>query len=339
MFKSKIDFNSFDKRNTRVKDLKYIAVKGLVKKGAKKLEDKIGERTFFHLILDYYVGPDGKSLGHFLDFGINKILRRHFIQVEMKSGKLEKSMSTTPKKACAGAVYIKELKGTKVIYFEPIDASKIPKGQWPKILKDLKPFLNGLKAFVVLKGEVIGAEKENKDKSTPTEPSTEPTAVDGTPTDVDSKLLATKIKELVLGITGILKEKLPKEIVPKIKAKNVSKEDADIANDLFSKLDELKKVYESAGSDIQQKIKTHYDSIMSQVPKLKKVKTAIDKLLSILEKPNDLEEIKQLKELLATVIKEKAGIWANFNETKDEILTASSQAIEGGDQLIKALYN
>ncbi|MFT5645832.1 MAG: hypothetical protein ACI976_000506 [Aureispira sp.] len=346
MFKSKTDFNAFDKNNEKVDNTKITKVKGFSKAGTKKLMGKIGERTSYHLILEYFVDDKGKVEGHFLDLGENKKLRKHFDQVEMKSGKLDKSMSETPKKACAGEVYIEEIKGSKVVHFQPSESSKVPKAQWPKVLKTLKPFLNGLKAVVVLGGIVIGAEVEDEDEDESTSP--ESATEDNTQqTDVDSTSVILTIKELVLGITGILKEELPKAIVPNIKAKKVSQQDADITNDLFSKLNKLTDMYDTAGSDIQQKIQKHYDSILNQVPKLEKIRTALNNLLAVseenkdssTEEPKDTEEVKQLKELLAYATKETDAIWENFNKTRREISKAVSQVIEGGDQLLKALFN
>jgi hypothetical protein len=342
MFKSKTDFNAFDKNNTKVADAKLAKVKGFSKAGTKKLMGKIGERTLYHLVLDYFVDDKGKVEGHFLDLGENKKLRKHFEQVEMKSGKLDKSMSETPKKACAGEIYIEEINGSKVAHFQPAETSKLTKAQWPKVLKTLKPFLNGLKAVVVLGGIVIGAE-EDKDEDDSTESVTE----SSTQTDVDSTSIAAKIKELVLGITGVLKEELPKVIIPNIKAKKVSAQDTEIANDLFSKLGELKEVYETAGSNIQQKIGKHYDSIMNQVPKLEKIRTALDNLSiasgensdASKEEPKDTAEVKRLKELLAYIAKEKSSIWANLNKVESEISEATSVAIKGGHELLKALFN
>ena len=344
MFKSKTDFNAFDKNNTKVDNPILTKVKGFSKAGTKKLMGKIGERTFYHLILDYFVDDKGKVEGHFLDIGENKKLRKHFEQVEMKSGKLDKSMSETPKKASAGEIYIQEIKGSKVVHFEPNEASKIPKAQWPKALKTLKPFLNGLKAVVVLAGVVIGAEEEEEEAKEDKDDPIESTTEDSPQTDVDSTSVAAKIKELVLGITGILKNELPKTIIPNIKAKKVSSQDAEITNDLFSQLDELKEVYETAGSDIQQKIGKHYDSIMNQIPKLEKVRSAINSLSGVYaaaskEEAGDSEEVKQLKKLLAYTIRERDAIWERFNKTKREIGKASSQAIKGGKQLLKALFN
>ena len=346
MFKSKTDFNAFDKKNVKVDNPKITKVKGSSKAGTKKLMGKEGERTPYHLILEYFVDDKGKVEGHFLDFGENKKLRKHFEQVEMKSGKLDKSMSETPKKACAGNVYVEEVKGNKVVHFEPVEGSKVPKAQWPKILKTLKPFLNGLKAVVVIAGVVIGAAEEDGDEGDTTDATTDATTADGTETDTDSTSVTAKIKELVLGITGVLKEELPKTIVPNVKAKTVSQKDADVLGRLFGNLEELKTVYENAGSDIQQKIEKHYDSIMNQVPKLEKIQTALNNLLGVSEEtkeavtkePEDTEEVKRLKDLLAYVTEKTDEIWASFNKFQDEISNATSEALKGGDELLKALF-
>jgi len=340
MFKSKTDFNAFDKNNVKVDNPKITKVKGFSKAGTKKLMGKMGERTPFHLILEYFVDDKGKVEGHFLDLGENKKLRKHFEQVEMKSGKLDKSMSETPKKACAGDVYIQEIKGNKVVHFEPAESSKVPKAQWPKVLKTLKPFLNGLKAVVVIAGVVIGAEEEEHESD-----ATDAATADGAETDTNSTSVTASIKQLVVGITGILKEELPKVIVPNVKAKNVSQKDANLMGTLFGDLEELKTVYENAGSDIQQKIGKHYDSIMNQVPKLEKIQSALNNLLGVAgeedsaKEPEDTEEVKRLKDLLTYVTEKTDAIWASFNEIQDEISNATSEAIKGGDELIKALFN
>ncbi|WMX14450.1 hypothetical protein [Aureispira sp. CCB-E] len=176
---------------------------------------------------------------------------------------------------------------------------------------------------------------------------TDGTTVEDTPTSTpDDKTAPAQIKELILGVTGILKEALPKVIIPNIKAKKVSSKDADTINDLFSKLEDLKAVYEKAGSEIQQKIDKHYNSILNQIPKLTKIKTAIDSLLGLIEAQEDVkteqgdtEEVKRLKELLDYAMKETESIWKNFNKTKDEISNATSQIIKGGDELLNALFN
>ncbi|BDS15086.1 hypothetical protein [Aureispira anguillae] len=334
MFKSKTDFNAFDKNNSKVKNLEAAKTKALTKSGTKKLINKLGEKTSYHLVLDYFVDDKGKTLGHFLDLGENKKLSKHFEQVEMKAGKLDKSMSESPKKACAGFAYIELVKGKKVVHIEPNANSKIPKGKWAKILKDLKPLFGGLKAVVVLAGELIEADPQEEGEDVVAN-AEEPTKTEKPATD--------QIKELIVGISGILKEQLPKVVLPNVKSKNVSQEDLDITSDLFDKIEDFKAVYEEATAEIQQKIAKHYNSILNQVPKLEKIQLAVENLLGIsdnevTEEAPDTAEVKALKELLAYVNSEMDSIEKNFTKAKDEITNAASEIIAGGEELLKALF-
>lgn len=336
MFKSKTDFNAFDKNNSKVKNLEVTKVKNLVKAGTKKLINKLGEKTNFHLILDYFVDEKGKAQGHFFDFGENKKLAKHFEQVEMKPGKLDKSMSETPKKACAGYAYIEDIGGKNVIHIEPSENSKVPKGQWPKILKSLKPFFGGLKAVVVLEGEVVNSDldQEEGDASAPEEEA------------VASKPVAEQIKALVVDISGILKEQLPKVVLPNVKAKQVSQEDLDITGSLFEKIELFKEVYEGAATGIQQKISKHYTMIMNQVPKLEKIQLAVENLLGISDNgveettpdTEDTAEVKALKALLAYANAEMGSIEQNFTKVSNDISNTASEIIEGGEALLEALF-
>ncbi len=175
MFKSKIDFNAFDKNNDKVADLELNKVKGLAKASVKKLKAQVGEHAKFHLVLDYFKDDKEKPQGHFLCFGVNKKMDKHFEQVEMKSGKLDKSMSANQKEASMGEAYVKEEAGKPILCFDPAPASKIPGGKWPKILKALKPFLNGMKAVVVIGGQEMG---EEEDAGETTEETTEENTTD-----------------------------------------------------------------------------------------------------------------------------------------------------------------
>lgn len=154
------------------------------------------------------------------------------------------------------------------------------------------------------------------------------------------------IKALIIGITGVLKEELPKVIVPNIKAKKVSQTDADVTNELLDNLSKLETAYKEASTEVQQKIEKHYLAIMGQVPKLQKIKDAIDNLIGIESmedllkaNDNDAEEVKRLKELLDYVLKETASIWKNFDQAEQEISNSSSEVIKGGEDLLNALFN
>jgi hypothetical protein len=149
-FKSKTPLNAFDKNNTSAKNLEFNSLKSITKGGVKKLAAAEEAETPFYLILDYFKDNKDKPLAHFLDFGINVKLEKHFEQVEMKPGKLDKSMSGSAKEAASGIAYVKKVNGTDTLHFQPAEQCKIPSSKWLKIIKALKPYLAGFPAIVVL---------------------------------------------------------------------------------------------------------------------------------------------------------------------------------------------
>lgn len=149
-FKNKTDFNTFDQNNTSVKNLEFNSLKTRTKGGVKKLATAKEEKTPFYLILDYFKDDKGKSLAHFLDFGINVKLVKHFEQIEMKPGKLDKSMSGSAKEAATGMAYVKNINGANILHLEPAKQCKIPNGKWAVIIKALKPYLAGVPTIAVL---------------------------------------------------------------------------------------------------------------------------------------------------------------------------------------------
>lgn len=161
--KSKLKFESFDQNNKKVPNPQLAQQKNLAKAGIKKIVNKDGLVTNFHLILNYFKDEAGKTLGHLLDVGENKKLSKHFEQVEMKSGKLDKSMSASQKEAATGTIYVKTVNDKAIVHVEPHESCKIPGGKWAKILKELKPQFAGMKAVVVLEGMILSDESETEE--------------------------------------------------------------------------------------------------------------------------------------------------------------------------------
>lgn len=265
MFKSKTDFNAFDKHNEKVANVEPKKMKGLSKNAVKKLLGAPTERTSFFLILNYFQDPAGKPAGHFLDFGTNKKLAKHFEQVEMKSGKLDKSMSASQKEASMGEVYAKEENGKKLLYFEPDAASKIPSGKWPKILKELKPLINSMKAVVVLEGQIIGEGEEE----TPT--NTEDTAT----STLEEGIGLEELKGLFRPISKMLKETLPKEIVPRVKAKTVTAQDDQAVDELQAQVQAFLEAYEQGQEDAKTALAKVKATLEGQLPKIEQIAAAI----------------------------------------------------------------
>lgn len=332
MFKSKTDFNAFDKNNDKVKNLEMTKVKALSKSASKKLQGKPENKTPFHLILHYFKDEKDKVLGHFIDFGENKKLAKHFQQIEMKSGKLDKSMSASPKEAATGLAYVKEENGKKMICFEPDPNSKIPKAKWPKILKGLKSFLGGLKGVLVLDGTIIS--EEEKTEETSDETTEEETSRGTSSSETDT----SGIKKLLDVVSKALKETLPKDIIPKIKNKTVQAEDGGIVEDILDHIQEFVTAFDEAAQPVKEKLQGVYDTIQKQAPQVEKIREAIEKLLASSNgSPASQEDTSVIDELLRLA---KEGI-GEFDKRYDQLqknLEEESQApMPGGEALLNEL--
>lgn len=324
MFKSKIDFNAFDTNNEKVDNLEQTKVKGLSKASVKKLAAKPGESTPFHLVLDYFKDNKDKPQGHFLCFGVNKKMDKHFQQVEMKSGKLDKSMSASQKEASMGNAYVKVDGGKKMLCLEPDANSKIPGGKWAKILKALKPYLSGLKAVISIGGELIGDEEEDTTGETAPETTGEETDTTGETAPegesrrykqlskafdtIKGKLAEWKAesdsKKKINSVKGLLKkiEKLISHIDDFTGKENSSDSDKAAATEMKSKLDGYKGSLAQMDATIDKKkgeatVKGMDDLFAKIQEEANKIKGDHGDELSSLGESDDLSGI--LDELLA----------------------------------------
>lgn len=368
MFKSKVDFNAFDTNNKKVKDIDEPKVKALSKNSVKKLLNSPDTRTPFHLILDYFKDDKGKGLNHFLGFGVNKKLDKHFEQVEMKSGKLDKSMSASQKEASMGEAYCKDEGGKKLLCFEPSPKSKVPKGKWPKILKGLKPFLAGAKAVVIIDGTVVGEEElpeEGTEENTSTDTTEETPQEDTTNTSTDTTeeapqedttntttdtteetaeeatdntSLVDQFKAQLEEIANGLKQTLPKEIIPKIKDKTVEAADLDIVNEIKNKINEFEEAYTTAAENIQSKLTKMRDSIAKQAPKVDQIIQAVEKLLgsgSPEESSTTGEDTSAIQELLDMARKGLDDFNSMYDQLKSDLENSTSEPLPEGDALLE----
>lgn len=349
MFKNKIEFNAFDTNNKKVKNLEEPQIKALSKASVKKLLSKPEERTSFHLILNYFRNKAGRPLAHFLSVGINKKMDKHFEQVEMKSGKLDKSMSASQKEASMGEVYCKEEGGKKFLCFEPAPKSKIPQGKWPKILKALKPFLAGAKAVVIFEGNMIG--EEDAEETTTSEAASETTASnnseekqvsqeqstqeENTASAKDTTEVIGQFKYQLEEIAKHLKETLPKDIIPKIKNRTVEVADLDIVQEVREKINKFENAYQAAAENIQNKLTKMRASLVKQVPKVEQVITALEKLLVSSGNTNTKEEdTSALQELLELATNSLNDFDKNYDQLKEELENSTSEPLAGGDELL-----
>lgn len=331
MFKCKVDFNAFDKKNDKVANLDAKSVKTLTKGGIKKLAKTEGETTPFHLIVDYFEDENGKVLGSFLSLGINKKLTKHFEQVELKSGKLDKSMSKSPKHAAAGEAFIKTVDGQKVVHIVPADGCKIPKGQWPKILKSLKGSLAGLKAVVVLDGVSVG-EEENTTSAEATANKPAETAADAT---------SINLKDLIVNAANLVKSEA-KKLAANIKQNSVTTTDQTSADNILNQFKELEQAFASASDEAKAKLQGNYDKIIQYVPQIQKIQAAIQKALSETAEGQPSAEADNLaKELEALLKKAQQDVKAfdgKFAGAKDAMEQAPANTAPSGASLVNELF-
>ncbi|MGH1337575.1 MAG: hypothetical protein ACRBFS_15735 [Aureispira sp.] len=304
-------------------------MKGLSKGAVKKLLGNPKARTPFFLILNYFQDPSGKPEGHFLDFGTNKKLTKHFEQIEMKSGKLDKSMSSSQKEASMGEVYAEEKEGKKLLFFVPDENSKIPNGKWAKILKELKPLINSMKAFVVLDGEVV-----EDGEGTPDTSKEEPT------------VSLEELKALFKPISKMLKETLPKEIVPRIKSKTVTEEDDQAVDNLLLQVEEFLEMYEKGTAAAQEALAKVKATLEGQQDKINQIATAIKANIratstteTVEEQPRSEEEaqlLKNLEELLQQAQDGLADFEKDYERLQPELATPSAP-IPSGDVFLTGI--
>jgi hypothetical protein len=152
MFPCKVKIEQLDRTNKKVKDADMKANKALSKGKIKKVASQEGERTPFYYLADYFES-NGKPVGDFLSLGNSLKLEKHFIQNEMKksNNSLMGEDRQDPKKACMGEIYVEN----SVIHFVPNEKSKVPVAKWAKIFKEMKEYFSGMKAVVVIDGEVL----------------------------------------------------------------------------------------------------------------------------------------------------------------------------------------
>lgn len=332
MFKSKVDFNAFDLNNKKVKNVEEPKIKALSKHAVKKLLKHPGERAPFYLILDYFKDKSKKPLTHFLCFGINKRMEKHFEQVELKSGKLEQSMSASQKEASMGEVYCKVEGSNKVLCFEPNEKSKIPGGKWPKILKTLKPFLAGAKAVVVLGGQVVGEDAEGVEKTNDQETADTATAENASPEAAEG--LVDGFKAQLEEIANHLKETLPKDIIPKVRNRTVELADLEMVQGIKSKITSFEEAYVSAAESIQGKLASMRESVAKQAPKVDQIISAVEALLDAVGSSSTEEDTTVLQELLDLAIKGLDAFDKKYDALKEELENATPEPLPEGPNLL-----
>lgn len=352
MFKCKIDLADYDKNDTSVPNVDIAKAKATAKAGVKKLAGAIGEKTDFYITKDYFEN-NGKPVGHFFAIGTSKKLAKQFIMKEMKG----KGTAEGTKNAATGSVYVKNIDGKDKLCFEPHDKCKIPVGQWPKLLKALKSFFAGYKAIVVIGGEVIEEEagEEGEQETEGDEGEQNESAGSGSVADAAkdaakaaNTAVVDTMKNLIKTIAGSMKGEVMTNIVPNIKNKIVSDKDLNISVDLLAKIEELKKIYETAEQKIKDALKPNVDQILAFAPKVVQIKDAISKLLDSIKQggetnnsdaANAADAAKAAAEALMKEAQEYLkNFQKNMGDLKEDISNAAEEAIAGGKELLGKLF-
>lgn len=148
MFKSKLNFKVFDKRDRSATHLTTVVMKNGARASCGRLSNSKGATTPFHVILDYFNDQPGEPKGHFIDFGNHTTLEKHFSKVETKPGGQQKRFSIGVKQVATGVAFVEEQQGKEVVFLVPLQ-SQIPTSGWNKFLKKAK-MLFGNRSGVVL---------------------------------------------------------------------------------------------------------------------------------------------------------------------------------------------
>lgn len=258
MFPCKVKIDQLDRKANL---LDFNANKAETKGKVKKVATKVGEKTPFYFIADYFE-KNGKAIGDFLTLGDSPKLEKHFLQNEMKnSADSVMGKKQDIKTAAMGEVYVKNVDGKDVLHFEPHEKAKVPAGKWAKILKNLKSYFAGMKAVVVIDGQVIQAE-ESEEEGGEKEADEAPT---DTPTPSADKTAAEKtqtIQELADNY---------KDMLAQFKEVQQAEHDADLVKSLYRNLISWEKSYETMEPAAKEKLAKFYLSFEATRKEVKKI--------------------------------------------------------------------
>lgn len=315
MFPCKVKLESLDIKNTKVKDVEFKTNKTLTKSKIKKLVTQEKEKTSFYYLGNYFQ-EKGKSIGDFLSLGKSLKLEKHFVQNEMKASKnsLMESLQDY-KNAATGEIYVDEIEEITTICFEPHEKCKIPITKWPKILKKLKNHFSGIKAVVIINGEILEAEKEVEEgPETPSQGSVPEEKIEkGTSRlPIDAREVIQEYKS-IQNTYDIVKSKEMHEKCHRwmIEFETLSKENQRL---LLKEIEQVKKVHALTNQVIQtdNKIEMHIAQIFAGIRKYlqlkrepssnssklaQKLNTAIDQIKPLIQKVKDEDFLKACEDI------------------------------------------
>jgi hypothetical protein len=236
------------------------AAKGAVTKLTKNLT---GYAPFF-IVNDFFKNPTtNKPIGPVFVLGKEKKVAKHFVSVEMKSGKVDQRSSATQKDAATGRIYAEQTETGLMLCFEPHPKCKVPAPKWEKLFKALKPCLKGLKCKVVEPSAAAIAEAAAEEQ-----------AAGGATTETANPAAAqtagfdeTSMSNLALAIKQDLQA--TSELVAKLKSGGTPTDaDKNLVQLLRNNITSFKDMYPSAPTATQTKFQTFYTQATQQEPNL-----------------------------------------------------------------------
>ena len=241
-------------------------------------------------------------------------------------------MSNSPKETSTGYAYIKKINGNNIVHIEPSPSCKVPKKKWVQVLKNLKSTFGGLKAVVVIAGEVLDA-IQGDDENEVAQPNTDqPTEQDAAQPQVDPMLDSVKnlIKELAADLKGGIKD-----VTKNVKRKKTTTEDLDFTDLVLDKFNELQESFAEMADDTREKLQANYEAIVKFLPQVEQLKTILDGSRGDNEDdrldPETRKFLRQLRQSIRTFP-------AKFQKHKDKAQNTATEGLAGGDEFVEVLF-
>jgi len=273
------------------------------------------EKLPFCYEVDYF-GPDEG----FISIGVAKEVDKMFKTKRCKGQGLEGKIDK--KKVAYGVIKLNPEGGVEFCVL----GGMMKQMQAKKVIKSINILKKKIgDKFIISKGENIDEETIDENDTT-------------TVADVmDAGAAVTnEIKNLIVTIGNAMKDTISTTVVPNVKRKVVSDNDMKLSIDLMAEIEKLKKLYESAEENVKKSVSKHYEKIMTYIPQLDKITTAIEKLLGTSDGNDDnsdddaAQKNKEMEDFLKYMTK-KGG------ELKAELSKAGEAVIAEGQELLDML--
>jgi hypothetical protein len=178
--------------------------------------------------------------------------------------------------------------------------------------------------FIISKGEAV------------TEETVEPKDTTTTGADIidAGAAVADEIKNLIVTIGNAMKDTISTTVVPNVKRKEVSDNDMKLSVDLMAEIEKLKLLYDSAEEKVKKSVSKHYDKILTYIPQLDKIKSAIEKLLGASTDSDDksdegaVQKNKEMEDFLKYMAKKGGELKAELSKAGDTVIAEGKELLD-----------